>query len=426
MLRNRILSSALLVAMGGTVLAANPAPVAAPEKRVVIRKVDGGARSTAPTAPLSTAERARIEKEMAAARERLQEAAQEVAELSMQLGQRDVYRYEFKTGATPHGPGGSRPLLGVVLDDSGEGVRIRAVTPGGPAEQAGMRAGDTLFSVNGKRLPGDKSGIDSAVAAIGPLKEGQKVAVTVVRGGTQHNLLVSPRLMAAHSMPLWSGDPDFDIDLDMDVDVDVELDGELEGLAPEAMIDLDGLETEIVTQDGGQHRRRIVVRDGGGKAVGAHAPHPRTMVFRSAGLGGLQLAPLNPELGRHFGAQSGVLVLDNKGESFPELRTGDVITRVDGKPVAGHRELMRAMMAREKGSRSTLDVVRDRKPLTVSVATPTLRDVMVAPPAPPLPPAPPAMPAPPAPPKSAGLFGLQAPPAPPAPPTPPAARGFST
>ncbi len=417
MFQSRLLSSALSLALCGAAVAAESAPVAAPEKRVVIRRVDGGARSTAPTAPLSPADRVRIEKEIADARGRLQEAAQKVAELSMQLGQRDAFRYEFKTGGTPHGNIGSRPLLGVVLDDSGEGVGIRAVTPGGPAEQAGVRAGDTLLAVNGKQLLGAAAGIDSALAAIGPLQEGQKVAVTVVRDGSQRNLLISPRLMAAHSMPLWSGDPDFDIDLDMDFDVDV--DTNLDGMAPEAMIDLDGLETDVETaHDGAHQRRRIIVREGG-KAMGAHTPHPRAMVFRSAGLGGLQLAPLNRELGRHFGAESGVLVLDNKGNTFPELRTGDVITRANGKPVLGHRELMRAMMGRGKGTRASLDVIRDRKPLSVSVATPTLRDVLVAPPAPPAPPTPPAPPA------TGSIPPPPAAPAPPALPAPPPPRGFS-
>ena len=56
---------------------------------------------------------------------------------------------------------------------------------------------------------------------------------------------------------------------------------------------------------------------------------------------------------------------------FPELRTGDVISRVDGKPVMDHRELMRAMLGRGKALRATLGVVRDRKLLSVSVATPT-------------------------------------------------------
>ncbi len=408
MLRSRLLFSALTsLVLSGAVLAQAPAPAAAPERRILIKRVDGGARSTAPAAALSPAERARIERDIAGAREQLQQAAQRVAELSMKLGQRDAYHYAFKTGNAPRGLPATRPVLGVVLDNFGKDVVIRAVTPGGPAEQAGLRGGDVLVAVKGRRIKSGEEGLDTALEAVRGLSEGQKVPVIVTRDGSQHEVVVSVRKMAAHSMPLWSGDPDFDFDLDMDMDMDIDVDMEpghdLNLLAPNAQIDNDVIiERSVDARRDGKAQRHVVIRNDVEHARGGHmsdgqAPRARAMVFRSAGLGGLQLAPINPELGRHFGAQSGVLVLDNKGDSFPELRTGDVITRVDGKPVTGHRELMRAMLGRGKGTRATLDLVRDRKPLSVTVATPTLRDVLIAPPAPPTPPTPPAPPAPPSP-----------------------------
>ena len=77
MLRSRLLLSALTsLALSGAVLAQAPIPAAAPEKRVVIKRVDGGARSTAPAVALSPAERARIERDIAGARDQLQQAAQ--------------------------------------------------------------------------------------------------------------------------------------------------------------------------------------------------------------------------------------------------------------------------------------------------------------------------------------------------------------
>ncbi|MEO6065703.1 MAG: PDZ domain-containing protein [Lysobacterales bacterium] len=429
MLRNLLLLSALTsLVLSSAVLAQAPAPAAAPERRVVIKRVDGGGRSTAPTAALSPAERARIERDIAGAREQLQQAAQRVAELSMKLGQHDVQTFEFRTDKPHRAIMGTRPVLGVVLDNFGKDVVIRAVTPGGPAEQAGLRSGDVLVAVKGKRIEGGEAGLDTALEAVRGLSEGQRVPVIVRRDGSQRDVVVSVRKMAAQSMPLWSGDPDFDMDLDLDMDVDMELGHDLNLLAPDAQIDEEVIiERSVGAPRDGKTRRHVVIRNNVEHPHGGHmsdglAPRARAMVFRSAGLGGLQLAPINPGLGRYFGAQTGVLVLDNKGDSFPELHAGDVITRVDGKAVTGHRELMRAMLGRGKGTRATLDVVRDRKPLSVTVATPTLRDVLVAPPVPPAPPMPPAQPAPPAPP-AVGL--LPAPPTPPAPPAPPSPRGFS-
>ena len=57
----------------------------------------------------------------------------------------------------------SRPRIGVVVDvkpDSAQdklGARIREVTPGGPADKAGLEAGDIVTRFNGTALGGVKS-----------------------------------------------------------------------------------------------------------------------------------------------------------------------------------------------------------------------------------------------------------------------------
>ena len=59
------------------------------------------------------------------------------------------------------------------------GAGIVAVTPGGPADRAGLRAGDVITSVGRAPVP-DASALAGALAARDP---GQTVAVTVDRGG---------------------------------------------------------------------------------------------------------------------------------------------------------------------------------------------------------------------------------------------------
>src|SRR5579864_7465211 len=59
------------------------------------------------------------------------------------------------------------------------GVTIADVTPGGPAEKAGLKVGDTITSVNGKDV---KSG-DELVAEISALKPGTSAKVGYVRNG---------------------------------------------------------------------------------------------------------------------------------------------------------------------------------------------------------------------------------------------------
>src|SRR6185312_2375084 len=79
--------------------------------------------------------------QMNAARRRLEVAAQQLAALSAQMYGPMMQRVEALSGP-PH------VLLGVQLDDSdGTGARVREVSPGGAAEQAGVRPGDRIVAV---------------------------------------------------------------------------------------------------------------------------------------------------------------------------------------------------------------------------------------------------------------------------------------
>ncbi|HEY8507909.1 MAG TPA: PDZ domain-containing protein [Steroidobacteraceae bacterium] len=96
----------------------------------------------------STAE---LEKKLEAAKERLNEAAREVGELSVKLGQPWVQRFEWAFT-------GPRAIIGVQLDPNSPktGARVDRVSPGGPAAEAGVRPGDLIVAINGKSVEGDR------------------------------------------------------------------------------------------------------------------------------------------------------------------------------------------------------------------------------------------------------------------------------
>jgi hypothetical protein len=125
---------------------------------------------------------------------------------------------------------------------------------------------------------------------------------------------------------------------------------------------------------------------------------------------GLNLASINPDLGGYFGTDKGVLVLSTD-DSMKDLKSGDVLLDVDGKPVERPEDALRLLREHPSGTEVKVQVLRQHKPLTLSMKTPDYKGIFV--PAPPVPPAPPAPPAPP------GRAAMPAPPAPPAPPPPP-------
>ncbi len=73
------------------------------------------------------------------------------------------------------------PIIGVVLNRAytGEGAEILEITPGGPAQNAGIRVGDVITGFNGRQV------VDSTelVVAIRSYAPGEQIEITVTRNG---------------------------------------------------------------------------------------------------------------------------------------------------------------------------------------------------------------------------------------------------
>lgn len=80
---------------------------------------------------------------------------------------------------------GSFSGIGVVLDRNEHRLEVLSVLPSTPAERAGIKPGDILYSVDGQRV--SEMTTDEAVARVkGP--EGTEVSVTIIREGKNINL----------------------------------------------------------------------------------------------------------------------------------------------------------------------------------------------------------------------------------------------
>lgn len=78
----------------------------------------------------------------------------------------------------------------VTAREDGEGIDIVQVTPGGPAEEAGIQAGDVLIAVNGEAVDGlDVAGVSLKVKG----EEGTFVELTMRRGSRELTFTVERR-----------------------------------------------------------------------------------------------------------------------------------------------------------------------------------------------------------------------------------------
>ena len=288
--------------------------------------------ATPPAEPHATPDTAALERKLEAARERLEAAAREVAELSGALVPEELRDLELHIGHP-------RPMLGVQLGEvrAGGGVRINEVSPGGPAAAAGLKAGDVIVSVNGHPA----TGAAEVAKQVHALKPGEAAKLEVDRAGKIEQVAVATRVL----------DPRVSL-----------LHGPLFDMHFPAFAD-----------------GNFVFADHDELLHGGH-------------WGGLELAPLSPDLGRYFGADKGLLVIRAPAGGALKLRDGDVVTAIDGREPDGVSHALRILRSYEPGEHLTLSILRDRKPqkleLTMPPAPPAAgHGPHIAPPAPPAPPA---------------------------------------
>lgn len=347
------------------------------------------------------AKRAELER----ARAEMSRYGQRVAELSRELGERGGYSFSFNSEAFDHVR--DRPAIGVVMgaNPAASGVRLAAVTPNGPAARAGLRAGDVLLSVDGKPInaKGDAA-IAQARELLGGLKEGQQLRLGYAREGKAGQASVTAEPLDRVMVFRTGESPQAEA-------LAFERARAMPLIAP-------GVEMELA--------RLAAAPCPPGSDKDCSFP-ALAQAFRWSGV---NLASMNPQLGRYFGTSSGVLVLSG-GPGLEALESGDVIQRIAGQPVQSPRDAMRALRDQDEGEKVKVEVLRERKPRTVEVTVPDAPGVRwFAPPPPPTPPAPPTPPTPrtaplpPPPAAPATPAGVPAPPPPPpAPPAPPAVDG---
>lgn len=304
------------------------------------------------------------------AERQMRDAAREIARNTQERVMREIERKMVVFG--------DHPRIGVILRNGADprvdviGAEVQGLTPGGPAEEAGVKVGDVVVKINGKILTTPFIDVEvdddeSAPAArlreaVADLRDGDKVELVVKRAGELRNLTLVARRMGGPLVSVWTGKGSgFDFDFDFDLD----------------------------TKGSGGHRT-VVVRD----------------------WLDLELTSVNPELGEYFGASEGVLVTRTPKDDGLKLKAGDVILKVGDRTATSPSRVLRALRSFDPGETVTIDVLRKKEKLTLQAKVPEgSRNGFVWVPAPKAPPAPPAPPAP---------AAKAAPPEAPDPPAPPA------
>ncbi|MEO5988168.1 MAG: PDZ domain-containing protein [Candidatus Eisenbacteria bacterium] len=232
------------------------------------------------------------------------------------------------------------------LDYEGDGVLVTRVVDGSPAERAGVRNGDILFSFNSRTLTSPEQ-LRTLVADSAP---GRTVALGIVRDGRRRTLSAeltaredesgaweAPTPPTAPMTPRGSRTPRTPR-APREPEIHIWKDGK--------ELDPDQLHDGFEMGDG--DRKRIVIRTPSGVGAGR-------------GRLGVRVESLNPDLAQALGDGSGrgVLVLevmDGTAAQKAGIKAGDIIVSVDREAVSNTDELVSAL--KNEDGRVSIGVVR--------------------------------------------------------------------
>lgn len=278
--------------------------------------------------------------QMQEAQRMVEEAAKHYADVSLEASEARAYAYRFLTEPR-------RAMIGVIIsstvkDGVNQGVEVTAVTPGGPAEIAGLRPGDVLTSVNGQPLdePGNVESTARLREVIGELSEGDSVEFGYLRDGQAGSVAV----IAERRTPT--------------------------AMAPVAPVLLNG-NTRIELADG---MANLQLNDEFMNEV-VELKHALHFAFHGHFWEQIELVNLNPQLGRYFGTNEGLLVINVPEDFAFDLQGGDVITNINGRQPKSSSHAFRMLRSFEAGEVIALDLHRDQGPMTVEIVVPERKDM---------------------------------------------------
>jgi C-terminal processing protease CtpA/Prc len=282
-----------------------------------------------------------MERELQRAQQELDRAAREVAELSSKLGAQAWS--QFKPGME-YGP--PRAMLGINIGnydhdhdhdsdaDSNDGVRIVSVSPGGPADQAGLKANDLIVSIGGEELQGDSkaSREKQLLAAMRraepdkPIEVGYRRKSCVGKDPGARLCVDSSKVKKVNVVP--KSLEEFTMEAVSD--------------AMNSMHDFNPMKDRTI---------RIWSRDPGG-------------------FGSAELADLSPGLGKYFGTDKGLLVVRAPTDERLKLQDGDVLLDIDGRAPGSPSHAYEILSSYRSGETMKLHVMRQQKKLELPVEVP--------------------------------------------------------
>lgn len=297
--------------------------------------VPGWARAQQEQGDKDVAARRQLEQKMQQLQQQMRDLQRELSRLEPERGRTVTVSPYVRTPMVEMF--GNRAYLGVVVSTAKNpatdsvGAVLDNVTPGGPADKAGLKQGDVITAFNGEKLAGSYPAAGDFESQPGRklidyarrLDDGDTVKVDYRRGKEAHRATIVAKRVGPGGYSFSVTTPDVHVETGPMI-------AAMEGL--------------------------------------------RGAMTWSTGWLDLEMVKLNPELGDYFGSADGLLVIRAPDDSALQLKGGDVILSVDGRPATGQAQLMRILRSYDAGEDVKLDIMRQKRRTTLTVKIPERRE----------------------------------------------------
>lgn len=252
---------------------------------------------------------------------RAQEPARERREIIFATPEGTINLRRGRMGITVNMAADPRDSIGAV---------VVAVTPGGPADRAGVRANDVIVRMNNVRLatgPRDEADGDESrpgrrlINLASRLDPGDTVRLEIRRDSRTHNFT----LVAEES----------------------DLDRVIERRFPGGRIEIDRMMPGIRVPMPDESRMRV-------------------FAFGAGGISDLELVRVSSELAQGLGISEGLLVVSVGADTSLGLRAGDVILTIGGRRPTDPAHAMRILSTYDRNEPIQFEVMRQRQRRTVT------------------------------------------------------------
>ncbi|MDJ1140437.1 PDZ domain-containing protein [Marinicella marina] len=267
----------------------------------------------------------------------------------IEAGDAEVHRKVIKLDRKFTQVDSNKPRLGFMANVKDSGWEVVSVVPGSGADEAGLLSGDLITAIDGQSTAKDGLGLTEFIA--NDHQEGAVSDVQVLRNGNELVLGITARvidspdvLMTLNGNKNWLSSSGQEFTFSS---------GDMDGLFAGLNVDVEHLDKLI---EGLGNREIHVVTTADADAYFFSGSKMNQWLGKNH-----HFSTITENLGKYFGTDKGVLVLEVDADNKLGLKDGDVIQAINGEDVNSPKDVVRIMSSFKSGESFEVEIMRDKE-----------------------------------------------------------------